>query len=104
MSEFLTRPENMTAYMQHPSGPANLPFSSAEGQLPPSQQEYLAEHDAKKGVVLQTAVTYVNPQWFDIGKDMVAMFTGSMDADTLLRNLDRRRADLARAARDPAWQ
>ena len=102
--EFLTRPETMTAYMQHPSGPANLPFSNAEGQLPPSQQEYLEEHDDKKGVVLQTAVTYVNPQWFDIGKDMVAMFTGSMDAETLLRNLDRRRADLARAARDPAWQ
>lgn len=102
--EFLTRPENMTAYMDHPSGPANLPFSNAEGQLPPSQQEYLEEHSDKMGVVLQTAVTYVNPQWFDIGKDMVAMFTGMMDANTLLRNIDRRRADLARAARDPAWQ
>ena len=101
---FLTRPETMTAYMKHPSGPSNLPFSNAQGQLPPAQQAYLEEHSAKKGVVLQTAVTYVNPQWFDIGKDIVAMFTGSMDADAVLRNIDRRRADLAKAARDPAWQ
>jgi raffinose/stachyose/melibiose transport system substrate-binding protein len=58
----------------------------------------------KRGTVYQTAVTYVNPQWMEIGKDITAMFTGAMTPEQVLESIDKRRTDLARAARDPAWQ
>ena len=39
----------------------------------------------------------------DIGKDMVAMFTGSMTPEDVLASIDQRRADMAKTAGDPAW-
>jgi raffinose/stachyose/melibiose transport system substrate-binding protein len=39
----------------------------------------------------------------DIGKDLTAMFTGAMKPEDVLANIDSRRADLAKAAKDPAW-
>jgi len=61
-------------------------------------------HKDARGTVYQTAVAYVNPQWMDIGADLTAMFTGSIDPAKVLANIDKRRADLAKAARDPAWK
>ena len=40
----------------------------------------------------------------DIGKDMVAMFTGAMTPEDVLKSIDQRRADMAKTAKDPAWQ
>jgi raffinose/stachyose/melibiose transport system substrate-binding protein len=40
----------------------------------------------------------------DIGKDITAMFTGQQSPAEVLANLDKRRADLAEAAKDPAWK
>ena len=51
----------------------------------------------------QTAVNYVNPQWIDIGKDLVAMFSGAMTPEDVLKNVDQRRAEMAKTAKDPAW-
>jgi len=38
-----------------------------------------------------------------MGKDMVAMFTGSMTPEEVLKNIDQRRVDMAKTAKDPAW-
>ena len=38
-----------------------------------------------------------------MGKDMVAMFTGAMTPEDVLKSIDQRRADMATAAKDPAW-
>src|SRR6185295_15432870 len=51
------------------------------------QQEFLDSFTAeKRGTVYQTAVKYVNPQWMDIGKDLVAMFTGDLQPADILKN------------------
>ncbi len=39
----------------------------------------------------------------DIGKDMVAMFTGGMTPEDVMASIDQRRAEMAMAAGDPAW-
>ena len=39
-----------------------------------------------------------------MGKDMVAMFTGSMTPEDVLKSIDQRRADMAATANDPAWK
>jgi raffinose/stachyose/melibiose transport system substrate-binding protein len=39
----------------------------------------------------------------DMGKDIVSMFTGVMTPDDVLKSIDQRRADMAKAAKDPAW-
>jgi raffinose/stachyose/melibiose transport system substrate-binding protein len=56
-----------------------------------------------RGTVYQTAVNYVNPQWMDIGKDIVAIFTGALTPEGLLKNIDQRRTDMAKTAKDPNW-
>jgi raffinose/stachyose/melibiose transport system substrate-binding protein len=82
-----------------------LPFSGLKFNLLPSQQEFLDSFPAnKRGTVYQTAVNYVNPQWIDIGKDLTAMFTGSEQPTDVLKNIDDRRTQMAKAAKDPAWK
>ena len=46
----------------------------------------------------------MNSQWMDIGKDITAMFTGAETPDDVLKNVDKRRADFAAAAKDPSWK
>ena len=73
-----------------------------EAKLLPNQQAFLDAH-TEQGTVYQTAVTYVNPQWMDIGRDLTAMVTGAMEPEDVLDNIDQRRNDFAEAAQDPAW-
>ena len=42
-------------------------------------------------------------RFFDIGKDLTAMFTGAKTPQDVLTTIDQRRADLAKTAKDPAW-
>ncbi len=99
---FLTRPENMKEFVDNVPNATGLPFEGVAKKLPPEIQEFMA--NPKRGTVYQTAVNYVNPQWMDIGKDLTAMFTGAMAPEDVLSSIDKRRAELARAAKDPAWQ
>ena len=39
-----------------------------------------------------------------MGKDIVAMFTGTETPQVFLANIDKRRAEEAKAAKDPNWQ
>ena len=97
-------PENLQYLLDNTPEFTSLPFSGTESNLLPSQQAFLDSFPPeKRGTVYQTAVTYVNPQWIDIGKDLTAMFTGDMQPEDVLVSIDNRRADLAKTAKDPAW-
>jgi len=99
---FLTQPENLQYLIDHTPSIQTLPFTGVKGKLLPSQQAFLDAH-TKRGTVYQTAVNYVNPQWMDIGKDLTAMFTNAMKPEDVLASIDKRRAEMATTAKDPAW-
>jgi raffinose/stachyose/melibiose transport system substrate-binding protein len=103
--DFLTRPENLQYLIDNDPATRTLPFSDdLEFNLLPSQQAFLDSFAPEnRGTVYQTAVNYVNPQWMDIGQDLTAMFTGAIEPQDVLANIDERRAQLAQAARDAAW-
>ena len=92
------------AIRKYPSPCPPNPFPGVKSKFTPALQAFLDAHKDARGTVYQTAVNYVNPQWMDIGKDLTAMFTGAMQPKDVLTSIDKRRADLAKAAKDPAWQ
>jgi raffinose/stachyose/melibiose transport system substrate-binding protein len=100
---FLAQPDSLQYRIDNDPNSPTLPFPGIKSKLLPSQQAFL-ESSTKRGVVYQTAVKYVNPQWMDMGKDIVAMFTGAETPQEFLANIDKRRAEEAKAAKDPNWQ
>ncbi len=56
-----------------------------------------------QATVYQTAVNYVNPQWGEMGASLSAMFVGEMTPEEVLVEIDKVRAEQAKAAADPAW-
>ena len=100
--DFLTQPENLQYMIDNTPSMQTLPFPGVQPKLLPNQEAFLDAH-SERGTVYQTAVTYVNPQWMDIGKDMTAMVTGGMQPADVLTSIDKRRTQLAEAAKDPAW-
>lgn len=102
--DFLTQPENLQYLIDNTPTMQTLPFVGLdlEPKLLSDQEAFLNAH-TDRGTVYQTAVNYVNPQWMDIGKDLTAMVTGGMQPEDVLVSIDNRRAELARAAADPAW-
>lgn len=100
---FLTQPDSLQYLVNNDPNSPTLPFPGIQSKLLPFQQAFL-DSSTKRGVVYQTAVKYVNPQWMDMGKDLVAMFTGAETPQQVLANIDKRRADEAKTANDPNWQ
>jgi len=100
--DFLTQTDNLQYLIDNTPSMQTLPFPDLKAKLLPNQQAFLDAH-TERGTVYQTAVTYVNPQWMDIGKDLTAMFTGTMEPKDVLSSIDKRRAELAKAAKDPIW-
>jgi raffinose/stachyose/melibiose transport system substrate-binding protein len=99
---FLMKPENLQYLLDNTPDFASLDFSGLKSKWTPEQQEFIDAYPTKT-IVYQDAVTYVNPQWMDIGKDMVSMFTGAMTPEDVLKSIDQRRAEMAATAKDPAW-
>jgi raffinose/stachyose/melibiose transport system substrate-binding protein len=100
---YLTQPENLQYLLDNEPTFAALPFTGLEPKWDEAQTEFLETYAAKTPVY-QDVVNYLNPQWIDIGKDMVAMFTGAMTPEDVMASIDRRRAEMAATAGDPAWQ
>jgi raffinose/stachyose/melibiose transport system substrate-binding protein len=101
--EFLTRPENLQFVLDNEEQFVLLNFDGVDAELSAEQQAFVDTY-TKQGTVLQTAVNYVNPQWMDIGQDLVAMFTDALTPEGVLEAIDQRRMDMAEAAQDPAWK
>lgn len=100
---FLMQPENLQYLLDNSPDFATLDFSGLKDKWTPEQKAFLDTYPAKS-IVYQDRVNYLNPQWMDIGKDMVSMFTGAMTPEDVLKGIDQRRADMAKTAKDPAWQ
>ena len=100
---FLMEPENLQYLLDNSTEFVTLDFTGLKDKWTPEQKAFLEAYPAKT-IVYQDAVNYVNPQWMDIGKDMVSMFTGAMTPEDVLKSIDQRRADMAKAAKDPNWQ
>jgi raffinose/stachyose/melibiose transport system substrate-binding protein len=99
---FLTKPENLQFLLDNTKDFTSLNFPEVKSKFNDEQKAFLAAYP-KTGTVYQISVNYLNPQWLDIGKDLVAMFTEAMTPDDVLKSIDQRRADLAKTAKDPAW-
>ena len=100
--EFLARPENLQFVLDNEPQFVLLNFEGATAELTAAQQAFVDAYP-DQGTVLQTGVDYVNPQWIDMGQDIVAMFTGALSPEQVLESIDGRRAEMAAAADDPAW-
>jgi raffinose/stachyose/melibiose transport system substrate-binding protein len=99
---FLMEQESLQYMLDNTPQFVSLPFEGLTAKWDAAQTEFLATYPAKT-LVYQDVINYLNPQWMDIGKDMVAMFTGSMTPADVMASIDQRRADLAKTAGDPGW-
>lgn len=99
---FLAEPENLQYMIDNVAKFQTLPFSGLTPKYAGTVKEFYDMY-AEKGTVLQTAVKYVNPQWMEIGKEIVSVIQGMEDDLTMLGNIDKNRADQATAAQDAAW-
>ena len=99
---FLAQPENLQYMIDNVAKFQNLPFSGITPKYAGTVKDFYDMYK-EKGTVLQTAVKYVNPQWMEIGKEIVSVIQGSEDDLAMLGNIDKNRADQASAAQDAAW-
>ena len=99
---YLMEPESLQYLLDNEPQFVSLPFSDVTAKWDEAQTAFLETYPAA-GIVYQDIVNYLNPQWMDIGRDMVDMFTGGMSAEDVMASIDQRRAELAAAAADPAW-
>lgn len=99
---FLAQPENLQYMIDNVAKFQSLPFSGVTPKYAGTVKDFYDMY-ADKGTVLQTAVKYVNPQWMEIGKELVSVIQGTEDDLAMLGNMDKNRADQATAAQDAAW-
>ena len=78
-------------------------WDGVDGMFTKEQQVFFDNYP-KKAVVLQNATSYYNPQWMDIGKDFEGMFYDAMTVAEVAKQVDLRRADAAKANKDPNWK
>ncbi len=100
---FLAQPDSLQYLIDNTDAFATLDFSGVKAKWSSDQQAFMSQYTAAKVNVLQDDVMYVNPQWTDMGKDEVAMFTGKETPLQVLQAIDKRRATQAITAKDPAW-
>lgn len=101
--EFLASPESLQYMIDNEPKIENLPFNDLEPAYSDTTRAFVegAEH---RGVVWQDCIKYLNPQFWEIGTDMIAVFTDTMTPEQVIENIDKRRTEQAVANNDPAWQ
>ena len=101
--EYITTQSSVQYMIDNESKVENLPYNV--GQTPGYSETTTKFLDSceKQGVVFQDVIKYLNPQWMDIGADMVSMFIGEMTPLQVLQQIDARRTSQAQAAGDENW-
>jgi raffinose/stachyose/melibiose transport system substrate-binding protein len=100
--EYLATEESLT-YLTENVGKFNkLPYSNAPTTYSETIKDFYDRY-SESSTVYQTAVKYVNPQWMEIGSSLSAMLLGEMTEDEVLEDIDKNRAEQAKAASDEAW-
>lgn len=100
--EFMASDASLKYLTENVSKFNKLPYSNAPSKYSDTIKDFYARY-TKTGTVYQTAVKYVNSQWTNIGSDMSAMLLGEEQPNDVLKNIDKRRSEQAKAAKDPAW-
>ncbi|MFC4307236.1 ABC transporter substrate-binding protein [Cohnella boryungensis] len=99
---YLAKPENLQYLLDNDPTVSNLNFAGLKDKYT-DEQKKLHEMYPEKGTDIQNYVNYVNPQWMDMGKDLVGMFGNALQPVDVLKSIDKRRSDMAKVAKDPAW-
>ncbi len=100
--EYMASDESLTYLTENVSKFNKLPYSNAPTAYSGPVKEFYETYQ-DQATVYQTAVKYVNPQWTEIGASLSAMFVGEMTPAEVLTELDKVRAEQAKAASDAAW-
>jgi len=100
---FLAEPANLQSWINNEPTVVTLPWTGVKGKWDATQLAFEKAFKPSPTPVFQADVNYVNPQWSNIGTDMVAMFTGQETPLQALQNIDMRRTQEAQAAGDTHW-
>jgi raffinose/stachyose/melibiose transport system substrate-binding protein len=100
--EFMASDSSLKYMTDNVSKFNKLPYSNAPSKYTDTIKDFYARYP-KTGTVYQTAVKYVTPQWANIGSDISALLLGEEKPDEVLKNIDKNRAQQAKAAKDSAW-
>ena len=101
--EYITQKESIQYMIDNEGKIENLPYEV--GQTPSYSQytqDFLDSFE-KAGTVFQDSIKYLNPQWTELGQDMVSMFIDDMTPQQVLERIDARRETQAKAAKDENW-
>lgn len=99
---FMAEPENLQYLIDNVPKFNTLSFEGVQDAYSDGISAFYAAYP-EHGTVYQTAVKYVNPQWNEVGRELVAVLLGDETSEEMLRNIDRNRAEQAAAAQDAAW-
>jgi raffinose/stachyose/melibiose transport system substrate-binding protein len=101
--DFLAEPANLQYLIKNEATVVTLPWKGVTGKWDPDQLAFEKAYKPSPTPVGQVSINYDNPQWGNIGTDMVAMFTGQETPLQVLQNIDMRRTQEAQAAGDSHW-
>jgi raffinose/stachyose/melibiose transport system substrate-binding protein len=99
---FLTRQGNLDRYAAEQPEGTSLSFPTKPIPLQANEKAFL-EAARLGGEPFQGGVKYIMGQWMEIEADFEQMLAGAMESGRFLAGIDRRRANMAAAAGDPAW-
>jgi len=100
---FLAKPENLQYMIDEEPSFNSLSFTGLKSTFPEAMKQAIEKFKDGKTVTYQDVVIYLNPQWMEIGTDLASFFLGDMTADQVISNIDQRRADQAKVAKDSNW-
>ena len=99
---FLTREDNLYRYAADSPRARASPSRPSRVPLLPNEQAFLGSARLG-GEPFQGGVKYIMGQWMEIEADFEPMLVGALSPAGFLSGVDARRANMAAAARDPAW-
>ena len=100
---FLTRTDNLDRYAAEQPEGISLSFPAKPVPLLSNEQSFLSSAHLG-GEPFQGGVKYIMGQWMEIEADFEQMLVGAITPRTFLSHVDARRANMAAAGHDPAWQ
>lgn len=99
--DFLAKPENLQKRLDGQPGLSELCWPEIKSKYSKEDQAYI--DSLQKGMVVQAGVKYIDSQWMDVGKDLEAMYTGSLTPKQVLETIMNRRKEQAQLQKDPDW-
>lgn len=100
--EFLARPENLQFRLDNDTTALALCWPEIESKYPEEFDTYLKSLES--GTVMQVGVKYIDPQWMEVGKDLEAMYAGSITKDEVLASISKRRDEQGKLQKDEFWK